>query len=71
MKSPIPPNLLVDPLLTTQELARLLKVSKRTIWRWLAQKRLPEPIRYSRSCIRWKTSTIREYLEACARPPHP
>jgi excisionase family DNA binding protein len=57
---------LTDPLLTTKELARVLKVSSRTVWRWLALKRLPEPIRYSRSCIRWRTSTIQAYLDDLA-----
>jgi excisionase family DNA binding protein len=61
--TPLRHNPLADPLLTSKELARLLKVSKRTIWRWLAEKRLPEPIRYSRSCIRWQSSTIQAYLE--------
>jgi predicted DNA-binding transcriptional regulator AlpA len=65
----VPHNLLADPLLTVQDVARLFKVSRRTIWRWVAEGRLPEPIRYSRLCVRWPSSVIRPYLENFPLPP--
>jgi predicted DNA-binding transcriptional regulator AlpA len=52
-----------EQLLTAQEVADLLKVSRRTVWRWLAQGRLPPPIRCSQRCPRWKASVLRAYLE--------
>jgi prophage regulatory protein len=60
----------VEEMLTVRQLASLLKVSRRTIWRWLAQGRLPTPVRYSRTCVRWKASTVRRYLDRLdvARP---
>jgi prophage regulatory protein len=57
-------TLIVDHMLTVRQLASLLKLSPRTIWRWLAQGRLPKPVRYSRTCVRWKASSIRAYVEA-------
>jgi prophage regulatory protein len=53
-----------EQLLTIQEVADLLKVSKRTVWRWLRQGRLPVPIRCSERCIRWQASVVRAYLKA-------
>jgi excisionase family DNA binding protein len=53
-----------EELLTVREVAELMKVSRRTVWRWVAQGRLPIPVRYSRTCVRWKASIMRAYLEA-------
>lgn len=55
-----------EQLLTARDVSHLLKVSRRTIWRWVAQGRLPDPIRYSRTCVRWKASVLRAYLERLA-----
>jgi excisionase family DNA binding protein len=57
-------TLFVEQMITVQQLANLLKVSRRTIWRWLSQGRLPGPVRYSRTCVRWKASAIRSYMDA-------
>jgi len=35
----------------------------RTLWRMLERKKLPQPIRYSRKLIRWRTADIAAYLE--------
>jgi excisionase family DNA binding protein len=53
-----------EHLLTVQEVANVLKLSKRTVWRWVAQGRLPTPVRYSRTCVRWKASAIQAHLDA-------
>ena len=63
---PTQPSVTGEQLLTIQEVADLLRVSKRTVWRWLAQGRLPAPIRCSERCLRWKASVMRAYLEALA-----
>jgi prophage regulatory protein len=52
-----------EHLLTVHELADRLRVSRRTIWRWVAQGRLPVPVRYSRTCVRWKASVVEAYLD--------
>lgn len=64
-----PSPLLDDALLTVHDLARTLKVCKRTVWRWLALGRLPQPIRYSRTCVRWTASAIRAYLDSLQPGP--
>jgi excisionase family DNA binding protein len=53
-----------EHLLTVREVAELLKVSRRTVWRWVALGRMPGPVRYSRTCVRWKASVLQAYLEA-------
>ena len=39
--------------LTAREVARLLRVSVRTVWRWVRQGRLPLPVRFTRNSPRW------------------
>ena len=40
------------------DLARLLDLSTRTIWRYVAIGRLPEPVRFSKVCVRWKAEEV-------------
>lgn len=49
------------PLLTVRQLADLLQVSTRTIWRMQSAGDLPEPVRISRS-VRWRRSDIDYWL---------
>lgn len=51
-----------DYLLTVEDLAKLLKVSKRTVWRWCKNGRIPAPLRYSKISIRWRASDIQNHL---------
>jgi prophage regulatory protein len=55
-----------DQLLTVEEVMKLLRVSRRTVWRWLAEGRLPRPLRPTCVCTRWKASDIRKYLDSLA-----
>ena len=45
------------------EVAGLLAVSRRTLWRMVARGEVPEPIRYNRKLVRWKSSDIARYLD--------
>ncbi len=63
-------SVLSDHLLTVAEVARIHRVSKRTIWRWVANKRFPEPIRYSKKCVRWKATEIQAYLATLTTASH-
>ena len=45
------------------ELARLLDISTRTIWRYVAIGRLPEPVRFSKVCVRWKAEEVQQYID--------
>lgn len=55
-------------LYTDVEIAELIKVSRRQIWKLLAMGRLPEPIRISRS-VRWRRTDIDNWIENGCRPP--
>jgi excisionase family DNA binding protein len=48
---------LEDELLTVAEAAKLLKVTRHTIYRWIAERRLPA-VRYSRRVLRVKRSDV-------------
>lgn len=49
-------------LLTDFDIANLLKVSRRQVWKLLAMGRLPDPLRISRS-VRWRAADIDKWIE--------
>jgi len=51
-------------LLTAQEVARRLSIGVRTLWRLVAQGNLPQPVRFSRKLVRWKTADIDSYIQS-------
>ncbi len=51
-----------DPLLTTNEVAWRLRCSTRTVWRYVAQGLLPQPIRLSPQKCLWRESAIQRFL---------
>ncbi|HVS40304.1 MAG TPA: helix-turn-helix domain-containing protein [Gemmataceae bacterium] len=51
-------------LLTAQDVARRLSIGVRTLWRMVALGKLPQPIRYTRKLVRWKTTDIDRYIES-------
>jgi prophage regulatory protein len=59
MTPPLPPT---DQLLTVHCLMKLLKVSERTIWRYVAEGKLPPPIRLTSRCTRWRKSDVDQAL---------
>jgi excisionase family DNA binding protein len=58
-----PPDLLPEALLTSREVARLLAVSVRTLFRMVRAGRFPEPVRYNRRLVRWKRDEVLQYLQ--------
>lgn len=48
---------------SADELAQILKVGRRTIWRWTAQGKLPPPIYFSPRTARWRERDIRHILD--------
>jgi excisionase family DNA binding protein len=52
-----------DNLLTVHEVARKLKVSIRTIWRYEAAGKIPRAVRLSGNTVRWKARDIQDYLD--------
>jgi predicted DNA-binding transcriptional regulator AlpA len=59
-----PGELLAEPLLTVNDVARLLKVSTRTIWRYVVLQKVPEPIHINGNTVRWRAADIAEYLKS-------
>lgn len=57
------PLLVADPLLTTLEVAGRLRCSTRTVWRYVAQGLLPEPIRLSSQKRLWRASDVQKVLD--------
>jgi excisionase family DNA binding protein len=64
-----PPLREIRPLLLSAgEVARVLGVSTRTLWRLQSGGRLPEPVRLGGS-TRWRVSDIERWVaEGCAKP---
>jgi len=48
-----------------KQLAARYEVSRATIWRWTHEKRLPQPIKLSAGCTRWKLSDIEAWEAEC------
>jgi excisionase family DNA binding protein len=51
-------------LLTSQQVAARLSISVRTLWRLVATGKFPQPIRYNRKLVRWKSSEVHDYIQA-------
>ena len=52
-------------LLTVKEVARLLRLSTRQVWKLAGEKRLPEPVRLRRS-VRWRAADLKRFLDSGA-----
>jgi predicted DNA-binding transcriptional regulator AlpA len=69
-------NIVVDglssePLLITAgELANLLHISVRSLWRLRSAQVIPEPVRLGGTTVRWRYDEVREWISAgCPQPP--
>lgn len=51
-------------LITSRVVADRLSISVRTLWRWVSEGRIPEPIRVNRKMVRWKRIAIDEAIAA-------
>lgn len=54
-------------LLTIRELAKVLKLSPRSIWRLVRNRQLPSPIRIGGS-IRWRVGDVSSWINEAASP---
>ncbi|WP_337173579.1 helix-turn-helix domain-containing protein [Paludisphaera sp.] len=58
-------------LISAAELASLLGISERTLWRLLSAGRLPQPLRLGRN-TRWRSDEIRRWIDSgCPDPGCP
>ena len=48
----------METMLTREDVAALLKVSRRTVSRMVKRGTLPQPIRFNRKTIRWNLADI-------------
>ena len=55
-------------LLTVAEVAGLLKVHKRSIWRMSAAGQIPAPIRLGGKTVRWRAVDLEAHLTRLAGP---
>jgi predicted DNA-binding transcriptional regulator AlpA len=60
-------RLALEGLLTVEDLAGFLQVSKRTVFRLRAQGALPAPVELSTSIVRWRPADVRDYLDGLRR----
>lgn len=44
--------------ISADDLANRYGVSRSTIWRWVRENHLPQPLRLGGKCIRWKEADI-------------
>jgi excisionase family DNA binding protein len=49
-------------LLTADEVATMLNVSERTLWRLLSAGKVPQPVRFGRS-TRWKAAEVTAWID--------
>jgi predicted DNA-binding transcriptional regulator AlpA len=67
--APLPLGDTQEPLLVTAlELARLLHVSLRTLWRLSSASLIPEPVRLG-GTVRWRLDEIKNWIAAGCPPP--
>lgn len=53
-------------LLTAREVAHILRISERSVWRLCAEKKLPAPLHVG-GAARWPTKEIEEWLKRAAQ----
>jgi len=49
-------------LLSVSDLSRLLRISKRSIWRLVALGKFPQPVRLGPKMVRWRAREVDAYL---------
>lgn len=57
----------IEPLITIEEFAAILKIAERTLYTRIADGRVPAPIREP-GFTRWEPSIIREWIKAGCPP---
>lgn len=57
------PSFIEPTLVTATEVAKMLNVSVRTLWRLRSAKQLPTPVRLG-SAVRWRFEEIRDWITA-------
>lgn len=58
---------MTNQLITDRQVATALGISKATVWRWAGLGKLPQPIRLSGKCTRWRVSDIENFIALVAQ----
>jgi predicted DNA-binding transcriptional regulator AlpA len=53
-------------LLSSQQVAKRLSTSTRTLWRLVAEGKFPRPLRYNKKLVRWKSADVDRYIDGLA-----
>lgn len=51
-----------EELLTVDQVAAMLNINKRQLWKMEKAEVIPAPIRWNKKLIRWKLSDIKAYI---------
>lgn len=54
-------------LLSVSEMAKLLRVSPRTVWRLSTMGTIPKPVRLTTKLVRWRKVDLEDYLADVAQ----
>jgi predicted DNA-binding transcriptional regulator AlpA len=54
----------LDQLLTTTDVARLLRISRVTLWDWRRRGLVPPPLRLGMNRLRWRADDVRNFLKS-------
>ncbi len=62
------PAITIHPLLTARDVARVLSVGERTVWRMTSRAKagggeFPEPVRIGGHAVRWRWQDVEKYLQ--------
>lgn len=59
----------IEPmLLTSEQVAGMLQISKRSLWRLRSAHEIPEPVRLG-ATVRWRTDEIKNWIASGCRKP--
>jgi len=56
----------MDTFIRVQQVANILGIGKSTVWLWVKQQRLPQPVRLSTRVSVWKSSEINHFINSAA-----
>lgn len=52
----------MQKLIRMEALLKKLSISRTTVWRWVKQGHLPQPLRIGPNCVAWPESQIDEWI---------
>jgi prophage regulatory protein len=56
----------MDTFMRVQQVANILAIGKSTVWLWVKQNKLPQPVHLSARVSVWKTSEINNFIATAA-----